>query len=316
MKKRRSWGALLLSFGGLGIGLLVLSTLIDVRAAMISLAQADLRWVAVAVVLALNASVIVGGKLWAVVRIVDEPRTYREAWSAVMAGVTLNAVIPGRGGDLIRAVFLAKEPGSLPVLLGAVVVERLGDLFALGLLVLVIAPRADLITLSAVATILIAVGGTAALAWLGPNMPVKPELGERVARTAGRVLQRPKYAIMALSLSFLAWVNNAAMLVVTLRAVGVTAPFIETYRAAAVGILAGIVPVSVSGIGTRDTVLVLTLEPYGQGASVAAGSLLFTILMYWFLALVGSLSLGRETLAAVKRASSRRDASAEEIDSR
>jgi len=130
------------------------------------------------------------------------------------------------------------------------------------------------------------------------------------------VLQRPKYAIMALSLSFLAWVNNAAMLVVTLRAVGVTAPFIETYRAAAVGILAGIVPVSVSGIGTRDTVLVLTLEPYGQGASVAAGSLLFTILMYWFLALVGSLSLGRETLAAVKRASSRRDASAEEIDSR
>lgn len=301
-RTRRSGLAVLLSFGGLLAGVLLLTMLVDVGAAFAALLAADLRWVGVAMLLALNASVVVAGKLWAVVRIVDEPRTYRETWSAVMAGVSLNAVLPGRGGDLVRAVFLAREPGTVSILLGAVLVERLIDLFSLGLLVLLIAPRLDLITAAAAAVAVGAVVLTQLLATLGPRTPFKPELGERVSRTAGRALQRPRYASMAVGLSLLAWANNAAMLVVCLRAVGVTAPIVETYRAAAVGILAGIVPVSISGIGTRDSVLVLTLQPYGQGAAVAAGSLLFTVLMYWFLALVGSVALGGETLRAVRRA--------------
>lgn len=307
---RRVLGALV-PFVGLLVGLGLLVSMVDLKAVWQALLAADLRWVAVALCLSLNATLIVGWKLWAVVRIVDEPRTFREAWSAVMAGVSLNAVLPGRGGDLVRAVFLAREPGTLPVLLGVVLVERLGDLFALGLLVLVIAPRGDLITLAALLVVVGSIAVTVTLGWLGPNLPVRPDLGERVSRTAGQILQRPGYALMAVSLSMVAWINNTLLLLCTLRAVGVTAPGLELTRAAAVGILAGVMPVSISGIGTRDAVLVLVLEPYGQAASVAAGSFLFTVLMYWFLALVGSVSLGTETLRAVRRAAAERRPSAD-----
>ena len=302
---RRGLGALV-PFVGLLCGLGLVLWLVDLEAVAKALWAADLRWVAVGLCLALNATVIVGWKLWAVVRIVDEPRSFRETWSAVMAGVALNAVLPGRGGDLVRAVFLAREPGTLPLLLGAVLVERLGDLFALGLLVLVLDPRADLVTLSALVAVVGSVGLTAILGSLGRRLPLRPDLGERVSRTAAGVLKRPGYASMAVALSLAAWTNNTLMLVCTLRAVGVTAPALELARAAAVGILAGVIPVSISGIGTRDAVLVLVLEPYGQAASVAAGSFLFTVLMYWFLALVGSVSLGSETLRVVRRRAAER----------
>lgn len=299
--ERRRSIAWLVPFAGLAAGLLLLWWLIDVPTALQALTEADPRWVGLAALLALNATALVGAKLWAVVRIVDQPRTLGETWSAVMAGLALNAVIPGRGGDLVRAVFLARDRETVPVLLGAVLVERLADLFALGLLVLVVAPRADLITAVALCVVFGAAGATLLLARLGPRVPFRPTLGERVARTAVQVRHRPGYAALALVLSLATWLNNALALVVTLRAVGSTAPFLETLRSAALGILAGVVPVSVSGIGTRDTVLVLALQPWGEGERVAAGSLLYTVLMYWFLALIGSLALGRESLATLRR---------------
>lgn len=287
-------------FVGLILGVTALVLLVDVRGAAAALMTADPLWLLACAALALNATLLVGAKLWAVVRIVAVPRTVRETWSAVMAGLTLNAVLPGRGGDLVRAVFLAREPGTLTVLLGAVLVERLIDVGTLGVLVLLTGVGLDSITAIAVGVVLAAVGGGAMLAVLGPRSPIRPDLGERLARTARQVVERPGWTALATVLSLLAWANNAALMLCAMRAVDVTVPAGPALRATAVAILAGVVPVTISGIGTRDTALVWLLRTYEQGEGLAAAGLIYTAFVYWFLALIGAAALGGETLRTVR----------------
>jgi uncharacterized membrane protein YbhN (UPF0104 family) len=257
--------------------------------------------------LALSATAIVGLKLYAVVRIVAVPRTYAETWSAVMAGLSLNAVLPARGGDLARAIFLAREPDTLTVLLGAVLLERLFDVATLGALVVVasafagVAPT-DPILLAGVGVVCAASAGGALLAWLGPKTPFRPDLGERIARAVRQSVRHPIWASLALSLSALAWLNNGALMLVALRAVGAEVPIAAGLRAAITAMLAGVVPVSVSGIGTRDAVLVVLLGGLATPEQAAAGGLIYTAAIYWFLGLIGAFALGRETVRAVRAA--------------
>lgn len=307
--RRRGWLALL-PFVGLVAALALVVWLIDVEAAGAALVSADLRWLAAALALALVASALVAGKLFVLLRAVDEPRPLARCWSAVMAAVTLNAVLPGRGGDLVRAVFLVEGAGSLPVLLGAVLFERLVDVTALGLLVAGLSALRGVDGWTVVGLGVAAAGlAVVAVLSLGGRLPFKPELGERLGRASSRLLRRPAVAALLLGLSVLTWGNNLALLVCALFAAGVDLPLLDVLRAGPVAILAGILPVSVSGIGTRDAALLLLLGgaglPEATAGAVAAGGLLYTVANYWFLALVGGAALGPETLRTVSK---RRDA--------
>ena len=313
---RRAWPWLraAVPFVGLLLGITALLLLVDVRGAGAALLAADPLWLLACAGLALSATVIVGVKLWAIVRIVAVPRTVRETWSAVMAGLTLNAILPGRGGDLVRAVFLAREPGTLAVLVGAVLFERVIDVGTLGALVLLTGVGLDPVTGIAAAVVVAAIGGGSLLAVLGHRSPIRPDLGERLARTARLAWRRPGWMTLATALSLLAWANNAALMWCAMRAVGVSIPVWPALRATAVAILAGVVPVTISGIGTRDTALVWLLRTYEQGEGLAAAGLIYTAFVYWFLALIGGAALGGEALRTVRNRvavwRSRRDADA------
>ncbi len=108
------------------------------RAVASAVASARPGWLLAAVALSVLSPVIFAVKLRVLLEAVDYPVAFRRCLSAVMAAVTLNAVLPGRGGDLTRAVFLSEDRGSFTVVLGAVIVERLFDIFALGLLALIL----------------------------------------------------------------------------------------------------------------------------------------------------------------------------------
>jgi uncharacterized membrane protein YbhN (UPF0104 family) len=301
------WAAGLVPFVGLIVAIGVLLAWVDVREVAGTLASARLPLVLAAAGLALCATAIVGLKLYAIVRIVEVPRRYSETWSAVMAGLALNAVLPARGGDLVRALFLAREPGTMTVLLGAVLLERLYDVATLGSLVVVASLLAgagptDPALLVGLGVVGAAATGGGLLAVLGPKTPFRPDLGERLARAVRQSVRHPLWASLAFGLSALAWLNNATLMLVALRAVGAEVPAFVGLRAALTAVLAGVAPVSVSGIGTRDATLVVMLGSSATPAQAAAGGLLYTALIYWFLGSIGMFALGRETTRALREA--------------
>jgi uncharacterized protein (TIRG00374 family) len=114
------------------------------------------------------------------------------------------------------------------------------------------------------------------------------------------MFRKPGLAAALVLVSLASWVNNVVVMGFCLRAVGAELPIIAVARATPIAILAGILPVSVSGIGTRDTALMLLLSDYGQQTQIVAGAFGYTVLTSWFLAAFGLAALGGETLRRVR----------------
>jgi hypothetical protein len=276
--------------------------LVDPAAVVSTMASADPAWLAGAVALAFLCPAIAAGKLRLLMIAVELPVSMRRCVSAVLAAITLNAVVPGRGGDFIRAVFLTDTREAFGVVLGAVLLERIIDVFVLGAL----AVGLSLSLGNAAAPTWLGLGacGAAIAAFLvlasGHRSPIARETAERVSRAVRSVCRRPRILLATVFFSALTWVDIIGAMLCCFRAVGSIVPLAAISQNTPIAILAGSVPISVSGIGTRDGTMLLLLRSYGSDAEVVAASFLFTAIIFGFLPLVGFAAFGRETLRKLR----------------
>lgn len=305
---------LTVSIAGLAGSVAILATQVDLAQALGLLATAHRGWLAAAAGMTLMAPVLVGLKLLLVLRLIDFRAPLARAWSAVLAAVTLNAVVPGRGGDFVRAAFLADDPATLSLLVGAVLVERLIDVFVLGAMagVASLGGDAGIVPLVALGTCAAAVAALVALG-LGHKLPVRKDTAERAGRAARALIARPGLTAAILAMTVVCWANNVATMDLSLRAVGAVIPTWAVYRATPVAVLTGILPLSINGVGTRDAAMLYLLHDHGQREAVIAGTVAYFLLNGWFLAVLGLAALGRETLRRVRgRADAARETPAAE----
>jgi uncharacterized membrane protein YbhN (UPF0104 family) len=276
--------------------------LVDPATVVATMASADPVWLAGAVAFALLIPVIAAGKLHLLLIAVELPVSVRRCVSAVLAAITLNAVVPGRGGDFIRAVFLTDTRATFGVVLGAVLLERIIDVFVLGALA---------------AGLSLSLGDTGAPTWLGfgacaaaiaaflllasgHRSPIARETAARVSRAVRSVLHRPRILLATLCFSAWTWVTNLGVMVCCFRAVRSGVPIAAISQSTPIAILAGSAPISVSGIGTRDGAMLLLLRGYGSDEEIVAAAFLFTAVIFGFLPLVGFAAFGRETLRKLR----------------
>jgi len=267
---------------------LLLASMVDLRAAFAGMGTADPALVGVALAILLTAPVIVGIKIRLLMIGIGRERGLWRCTRAVLASLTLNLVIPGRGGDLARALFLMDEGDQLGEFAGVVIVERLIDLIAL----------ASLVGLSALVFganygswlgLAAAGAGLAGLlvASQGRRAPFFRELATKLSSSAERMLPRPGLLLMTALFSMLGWLANCVQLVVVLASVGVV--WRESVGAVAAAVLTGVLPISIAGIGTRDAALVALID--GPPAElVAAGALLYSAI-YFVLPILGGATL-------------------------
>jgi len=313
--RARRWLWTVVPVAGFLVTVAALLRLIDLPAVAETLHDADRRWVSAALVLALAATVLTSLRLWLFLRAAGEPRSWRRCWSAIMASLTLNAVLPSRGGDLVKAVFLTEPGGATTVLLGVVLLERVLDVLVLGLFSFAAAVVTRWHT-ALVPALVVTLAPCIALLVLrfSRRVPFWTEKFERLGRATRCVAQRKGYLSAAILLACLAWFNNICILACLLRGVSVMLPFERVLAAGPLAILAGIIPVSLSGVGTRDGALVLLLRDVAEPPAVLAAGVLYTVVAYWFLAVLGIVALGRETLRTT-RAAARRAAQSNAVPS-
>ena len=289
---------LVLPLAGMIGSLALVVWLVDPAAVAATMASADPLWLAGAVAFALLSPAIAAVKLRLLLIAVELPVSMRRCLSAVLAAITLNAVVPGRGGDFIRAVFLTDTRATFGVVLGAVLLERIIDVFVLGAL----AVGLSLVLVKAGAPTWLGFGacGAAVAAFLvlasGHRSPIARETAERVSRAVRSVCRRPRILLATVFFSAVAWVDIIGAMVCCFRAVHSIVPFASIAQATPIAILAGSAPISISGIGTRDGAMLLLLRSFGRDAEVVAASFLLTAVIFGFLPLVGFLAFGRETL--------------------
>ncbi|HRQ73378.1 MAG TPA: lysylphosphatidylglycerol synthase transmembrane domain-containing protein [Phycisphaerales bacterium] len=292
---------------GMAGALVLLAATLDVRQVVSSVASASAPWVAAGAALCLLSTLIGSLRLSLFLRAAGMRRPLRRCWSAVMAGLTLNAFLPARGGDLAKGVFLADAPGERATLLGIVLVERVFDVFMLGALGTLSAVALTEWSMAALGAALMSapIGAFAALRF-AHRTPVMRPFFERMGHGARSITARPWCAVGAGGVAALAWLNNTMILWCLLRATGASVEPLRAVGAGALAIFIGLLPVSVSGIGTRDAALAALLRGAAEPEAVVAAAMLYTVLGYWMLAAIGALTL-RAELARAMRARRGRD---------
>jgi uncharacterized membrane protein YbhN (UPF0104 family) len=249
---------------------------------------ASVSWAALAIALALHfAKVAVRTVAWRNIIRAAYPETnvpLAPVFGAYVAGVGVNSIVPGRGGDLVKLYLVRhKVPGTTYttlastlftetlvdlVLAGAIFIWALTQGVLPGLNVLPNLPSFDWgwllrhgrLTATAVALL------TLAALWFAWWASRHIEgFKERVGAGFAILRDRRRYAREVVSWQVLSWVFRIASLFFFLRAFHVTATVHNALLAQTVDSLATLLPFSPGGAGTKQGLLVYVLR--GQASS-------------------------------------------------
>jgi uncharacterized protein (TIRG00374 family) len=221
----------------------------------------------------------------------DEPFRFLEIWGAYFAGYGFNAVIPARGGDVVRA-FLTKTSvphSSYPAVAASFVVE-LGYDIAMGALILTFAftqgvfpkppdfaklnafdlsylaqhPRFALFLVTA-----LVIGGLTAFARLSARARA---FWDRVKQGFTILRDRRRYLREVFALQFAGWLFRFAAFWALLEAFNVGGSVKNVLLVLGVNAVSAAVPFTPQGAGVQQALLAKVFAGTAAGATVAAYS--------------------------------------------
>lgn len=232
---------------------------------------------------------ILSAKKWqSVLRAMDYKISFRNSFKIIMASQPLSAVTPSKSGDLIRAFYLKD---SLPPArtAGAVLAERLTDVMVLafysfaGALLL----KNNLIlgislAIIALIPLLVWIAGKIKLPWV--------KLQEKIDNfffVSKILLAKPRKSLFILLYSLLLWLVPVFEAKLLFLAFGASVPWLYIVAAFPITIFIGLLPITIAGMGTRDSAIIYFFSSWTQPGICLAVGLMYSLLGYWLLALLG-----------------------------
>jgi len=256
------------------------------------LAQADARWLVFAALLTLSMPFSAVLRWRGVLRAVGNLRVpYFVSLRAVLMANVLNSFLPSKLGDGAKAAYLRKQ-GGLTQGVGTVLLERLVDLGVLGLLALLGSLQSGVLwgLLAGVGL----VGGVLtffAFMLFAPleKLPLPEKLSGMVQSVKDVFVQwRGNGAAIGQTLlgSLLTWSAGGFTVYCLAQAFDANLSLTVAYSVFPPAILAGLLPLTVSGIGTRDAAFVALLSPYTSTEQATLIGLGYTLYAYWLLSII------------------------------
>lgn len=218
---------------------------------------------------------------------------FRDGARCYAAGLFANLCLPSIvGGDVLRAVLAGRTTGRPEAVVIGSIGDRLCDMLALGLLVgggVLIARTAlpgwwpNVVGALALAGI-VGVGLFLPLVLNRPLSVWPPRARRKVGRTMvalRRLVRSPGAAVAVIGLSLTIQTSFILLNAWLGRAVGVDVPLAVWFVAWPAAKLAGLLPISLGGLGVRDATLGAALVPFGipMATGVAVSLLWQTVLV-------------------------------------
>jgi glycosyltransferase 2 family protein len=230
----------------------------------------------------------------------ERPLGRRESLRLILVADVMNMVLPSKMGDLAKAWFLRSRGhlgGSLA--LSLVVFEKAWDVLALllwcGLGLLALPGKgAELWVLAgavwtalAGGLLLLGSAGFARLCFAAARRVVPSRFQGKLLETLDRLeeswrdtqvyfREEPGQLRRVVALSVGLWLLHFLQLWIFILALNAWVPFLPHLALASLAILAGLVPLTFAGLGTRDAALIALYAPYFGPPTAAALGILFT----------------------------------------
>ncbi len=215
----------------------------------------------------------------------------------ILVACVYNLILPSKMGDLAKAWFM-KERGHLTgeVATALVLFEKGCDMMSLLLWCgfgLLLYPQKDVLfwvmtgcVLSGLVCGTVLLGSRALVGWLlrvgGQVLPVKMQprlekLGRAWQEMYSYFWQHPSRFSLVVGNSIIIWFFHLVQIWVFVLALRAQAPFLASLALAPLAILAGLLPLTFAGVGTRDAALILFFRPYLDAPTGAALGILCTL---------------------------------------
>ncbi len=259
------------------------------------LADVDPVWMMAAFSATCLAPLFATLRFWGIVCVNEQTKLpFKTALSLVAAANVLNLFLPGKGGDAVKALYYRKR-GLMSGVLGTVMVERVIDLGILGLLGALSASflRIPWAIATGLVLFLAALGLVSILILAADNsLPAfVPAAIDRMVSQNGlhfaKWFNHKRAVLVTLSGSAGCW--SVAGLIVGSLVAGIhgATEWLYVFAILPLAIISGLVPFTVSGIGTRDAAFVALLEKVLTPEESTLVALGYTVFGYWIVALVG-----------------------------
>lgn len=222
--------------------------------------------------------------------------SFGEATRLILAASSLNLILPSKLGDIAKAYFMARDHGlGRSYSLSLVLFEKASDMLSLlawCLFGLALYPEKGALFWLVTAT----VGGLFAvlvlflgshrftaglLGGLGGLLPgglrrKTGALADRLDELRRDLAASPGLVTRVALVSLGIWLLHLVQTWLFVRALGTWMPLLDNLALAPLAILAGLVPLTFAGVGTRDAAIILLYGAYLSPASAAALGVLFT----------------------------------------
>jgi uncharacterized membrane protein YbhN (UPF0104 family) len=246
------------------------------------------------------------------------PLSIHTAVTATLVANTLNLALPAKLGDLAKATMLSGEARTLLLpALSLSAYEKLADLFAVfcwGAIALAASRRPDPWVLISVAAIIsglisllvssapVRIAGTIIELTRLPMPGGAIRLMDSWVSFVNAVVADRKKLLAGIVLSLSIWAGHFLQILLMAWAIGVSRDWLSMFAVLPMVIVAGLVPLTLAGIGTRDAAIVLLLGPIIGAETAAALGVLFW-LRYLIPGLAGLPLIGRyaDSISALRR---------------
>ncbi len=207
----------------------------------------------------------------------------------IMAAWPMGTITPSKSGDLMKAYYL-KDRLPVTVVLGSVLAERVMDVLVLLGLALIGCLAFGRWGLAAIAGGALAAGLLVIFLLLRLRLPVPEKYRgkiEPMLRSLRLISGSPALLAWVILFTVLNWFASIFQMVLGYLALGVHVPVLFAAGALPLAIFVGLLPITLSGMGTRDSAIIVLFTRYAP-ADVSLGvGILYSLFGYWLPALIG-----------------------------
>ena len=211
---------------------------------------------------------------------------------AVLTALSLNSLIPGKGGDIAKVIVLIKKKNEILKYSGVIIIEKLCDLSVLSVITLIGAVLVEntfwqFVSISALMifiSLILSLRYANVLPILGAKLQILPDL-------ISSIFKNPRFFLFGICFCILLWIVNLLIIYLLLMAVNADVSATQIISFWPSSMLTGMVPITISGFGTRDAAFAYSLGQSFENSNLFAGTLLYTLLVYWYLSLISFVIL-------------------------
>ena len=216
--------------------------------------------------------------------------SFRICLNAVCNAIMYNCFLPSKAGDFLKVIALTKKNKKRIDLSYVVLCERIIDVFSLAIIAsfgLILAKKFDLLVFTLGSIVLFFLIITV-IFYISSNWKIEKYFGP-LKILCMEIRKNLRFSFLAFLTCVLFWSINISIISILFLSAEINLSLNQILCFWPISILIGLLPLSISGFGSRDITFISLIDIPEISESVLTATFLYTVNLYWLLGIISAI---------------------------